>query len=254
MMRRAKLQCFARLLALVLLMLVPPSRSFSFAFDHDTVSDCAERTEDCEKDKIKFFQCPIACAKALEPPDESRRASSGLLHDEAFYELQATDVNGKTIHFENYEGYVTVIAALPRKQGELHFSSYSFFVECSDDSYLLSFITTRNAAVSQFYYEMLEHLHELYPYTLEILVVPLNKGVKIILAENPKVAVLEKSHPVLDLLQSRLHGKLDNADKATLYLISADGNTVEAFVSTNMPDFQRYLRFHFEKDLRKSEF
>jgi hypothetical protein len=52
----------------------------------------------------------------LQPENESQRSSSGLLNDEAFYELQATDVNGKNINFENYEGYVTVIAALPPKQ------------------------------------------------------------------------------------------------------------------------------------------
>lgn len=88
----------------------------SFAFDHDTAADCADRVKNCEKDKTTFFACPITCAKYLQPENESQRSSSGLLNDEAFYELQATDVNGKNINFENYEGYVTVIAALPPKQ------------------------------------------------------------------------------------------------------------------------------------------
>ena len=109
--------------------------------------------------------------------------------------------------------------------------------------------------VSQWYYEMLEHLHEVYPYTMEILVVPTeNKQLKIQPVDHPKVTLLPKPHAVLDLLKSSLQGTLDSDHKATLYLIGADGNTVEAIVSTNMPDFQRYLRFHFEKDLRKSEF
>jgi len=101
---------------------------------------------------------------------------------------------------------------------------------------------------------MLEHLHEVYPYTLEILVVPTEKGVEIVPHENPKVALVDGPHPVLTLLQKKMHGNLAHKDKATLYLVSADGNTVEAFVSTNMPNFQRYLRYHFQQDLRESEF
>jgi hypothetical protein len=99
---------------------------------------------------------------------------------------------------------------------------------------------------------MLEHLHEVYPYTLEILVVPLEEGVDISLVDNAKVALLDEPHPVLTLLKKGLH--LDSKGKATLYLVGADGNSVEAFVSTTMPNFQKYLRYHFEKDLRKSEF
>ena len=104
---------FVCILALLLLF----SIASPYAFDHDTAQDCAERTNDCSTDKITFFECPITCAQALEPAAESR-ASSGRLDDEAFYQLQATDVHGKKIHFENYEGYVTVIAAVPSQPGK----------------------------------------------------------------------------------------------------------------------------------------
>ena len=111
--------------------------------------------------------------------------------------------------------------------------------------------------MAQFYYEMLEHLHDVYPYTLEILIVPLEKDRtdNIVLHEKARVTLLAEPHPVLTLLNKGLHGKLESANKATLYLVGADGNTVEAFVSTSMPNFQRYLRYHFVKDLgKKSEF
>lgn len=102
---------------------------------------------------------------------------------------------------------------------------------------------------------MLEHLHEVYPFTLEILVVPLEKGVEIEPVENAKVAILPEPHPVLTLLKKGLFGNLaSDGNTATLYLVGADGDSVEAFVSTTMPNFQRFLRYHFEKDLKKSEF
>lgn len=189
----------------------------------------------------------------MQPENESQRSSSGLLNDEAFYELQATDVNGKNINFENYEGYVTVIAALPPKQqGEYGMTKWASLKH----EWLLSRVNIHSLGVSQWYYEMLEHLHEVYPYTMEILVVPSdNKRLKIQTVRDPKVSILPKPYAgMLDLLKGALHGTLNDEKKATLYLIGADGNTVEAFVSTNMQDFQRYLRFHFEKDLRKSEF
>jgi len=107
-------------------LLLPCYFASAYTFDHDTAQDCADRTKDCEKDKTTFFECPITCAQALEPPTESR-ASSGTLVDEDFYALQATDVNGKKIDFENYEGYITVIAALPKQKGELRGSGIPRF-------------------------------------------------------------------------------------------------------------------------------
>ena len=67
----------------------------SVAFDHDTATDCADRTKNCEKEKTTFFECPTTCAKYLQPDTESQRSSFGQLNDEAFYELQATDIHGK---------------------------------------------------------------------------------------------------------------------------------------------------------------
>jgi hypothetical protein len=100
---------------------------------------------------------------------------------------------------------------------------------------------------------MMEHLHAVYPYTLEIIVVPLKGKAKIVPHEKPKVTLLGGPHPVLDLLQKSLRGGIENGDKVTLFLVGADGNSVEAFVSTTMPDLQRYLRYHFVKDLSEHE-
>lgn len=104
-----------RSLLLLLLLAVAVAVS-GFRFDQDTGENCKERSiQECSTDKITYFQCPITCAKALEP--ESGASSSGSLDDEAFYELQAQDVNGNTIQFEKFQGYVTVIAAIPLLKG-----------------------------------------------------------------------------------------------------------------------------------------
>jgi hypothetical protein len=99
------------------LLLAVAAVAWGFRFDHDTGQNCKERTQDCSTDKTTYFQCPITCAKALEP--ESGATSSGPLNDEAFYDLQAKDANGKTVNFEKFEGYVTVIAAIPLLKGTI---------------------------------------------------------------------------------------------------------------------------------------
>lgn len=110
--------------------------------------------------------------------------------------------------------------------------------------------------VAQFHYEMLEHLHDVYPFTLEILIVPLQKGdAEIVPHEKPNVTILRPAaKPVLQLLHKSAHGSTMFTDKVTLYLVGADGNTVEAFVSPTMENFQRYLRYHFVQDLSPREF
>lgn len=108
-----------RFLALISTLQLRPSLMLvaSFAFDHDTADNCLDRIQDCTTTSNAFFECPITCAKALEPPAESR-ASSGSLDDEAFYDLKAINTKGKTFRFENLEGYVTVIAAVPLLPGK----------------------------------------------------------------------------------------------------------------------------------------
>lgn len=109
--------------------------------------------------------------------------------------------------------------------------------------------------VAQFHYEMLEHLHDVYPFTLEILIVPLHgEGAEIVPHEQPKVTLLRPAHSVLQLLHKSSHGSTMFTDRVTLYLVGADGNTVETFVSPTMENFQRYLRYHFVQDLSPHEF
>lgn len=116
MFQRTAFTCFFVTLLLTVLPRFASCASVAFAFDHDTGVNCDEySSNECETNKEIFFHCPISCAQALEPT--SQHSSSGRLDDEAFYQLKATDVNGKSIDFENYEGYITVIAALPKQAG-----------------------------------------------------------------------------------------------------------------------------------------
>lgn len=101
---------------------------------------------------------------------------------------------------------------------------------------------------------MLEHLHQVYPFTLEILIVPLEGDTEIRPQEKAKVQILHDGQDVLAMLQKGLHGTLAFEKRVTLYIVSANGDVVEAFVYTSMPNFQRYLRYHFVKELSESEF
>ena len=107
-----------QILSLLLLLIVVARTVSAFRFDQDTGENCSERTaQDCSRNKATFFECPIACAHALEPKSGDAATSSGRMDDEAFYDLKATDAKGKIIPFENYQGYVTVIATIPLLEG-----------------------------------------------------------------------------------------------------------------------------------------
>jgi hypothetical protein len=88
--------------------------------------DCSDRIDNCVKDETTFFDCPLACAKALEPPTD--RLASGPLDEETFSNMEAVTIDGRNIHFENLEGYVTVVAALPLLPGETMKIESPFFL------------------------------------------------------------------------------------------------------------------------------
>lgn len=50
--------------------------------------------------------CPESCHKHTTRPPETRRVPDD---EEDFFELSAKQSNGKVLHFENFEGYVTVV-------------------------------------------------------------------------------------------------------------------------------------------------
>jgi Glutathione peroxidase len=159
----------------------------TFHWDKDTAEDCEERATAgrCFKDSTTFYQCPVTCSKDLRIPDEAYMKQGETDDGEAFWELEVTMTNGKKMSFERYEGYVVLIVVMPLMPG-----------------------------MSQYYYDMLEHIHKVYPFTIEILVFPVRRedhpDVHLHLPETSKITVLPEliregdkieANPVLEYVE-----------------------------------------------------
>jgi hypothetical protein len=185
----------------------------AFQYKKDTEDNCADKVDNCTKSDNLWFQCPISCSQNFEK--EGSMAEVAVDEDpEEFYNLQVTKANGNIMELEDFEGYVTVYAILPLLPG-----------------------------MAQFYYELLEHVQSVYPYTVEMLVLPYRleeeQDVTIQLHEKPKVTVLQETmRPtnVLDFIANApiVAGNEETeffVDRVTVWLVSVDGRFFERLVS-----------------------
>jgi hypothetical protein len=122
-----------------------------YVLDKDTRNDCIQRIQECQTsatDHRFFLQCPMTCATALAQPGGIGRTTKDP--DEFFYPKLGVGmtIDGTEIAMEDLvDGYVTLFALIPM----LH----------------------PDSGMSQYYYELLEHVAALYKYTLQIVVIPI---------------------------------------------------------------------------------
>ena len=173
-------------LSLFLLVAFPPPAEATFTWDKDTVANCEERAEGgrCFQDATTFYQCPATCSKEIR--DRGLVKKHGETEEpESFWELEVKVSDGKKMSFERYEGYVTLVVVLPLMPG-----------------------------MAQYYYDMLEHIHKVYPFTIEIIVIPVRRedhpDLQLTVPEKSKILVLPEltrdgdkieSSPVLEYLE-----------------------------------------------------
>ena len=86
-----------------------------FEEDHD--KNCSSIISECKFDPNVWHKCPVSCAKHFEPTRAHRFHK--IDDPEKFYALSAVDSNGKTVDFENFNGYVTMVALVPTFPGKL---------------------------------------------------------------------------------------------------------------------------------------
>ena len=68
--------------------------------------------------------CPESCHKHTTRPPETRRVPDD---QEEFFDLSAKQSNGKVLHFENFEGYVTVVVNAARVCGKF-IARYIYYI------------------------------------------------------------------------------------------------------------------------------
>ena len=147
------------MMIMVLLLKVTVS-AFEFQHDEDPES-CHRRVQQqqqqqqpCTNDSRTWYECPITCSKQLE-----REGSMAEERDDPqqFFNLHVTTSKGTRYSLENNEGYITLFAVVPMMKG-----------------------------VSQYYYDVIEHISMVYKYTLVSIVYPY---------QNPKSATISFIRP-----------------------------------------------------------
>ena len=192
----------------------------SYVLDHDRALDCADRVDTCRSSDHTFFECPETCAASLDGGFQPIGLPPG--DPDKFYQLEAIIADGKTLSFDRFFGYVTVVAAIPLLAG-----------------------------MAQYYYELIKFIHQTYPYAVETIVLPFRlmqpkgddseeKVVEIKPKDNARTIVLGTvvshnllKHLVIQYLQSfRKNDPLAN-DKVTFFIVRHDGSQVERRVCPN---------------------
>lgn len=217
------------------ILLLLQDAAMSFQFKSDSLEDCSDRVSECLTSSTFWYDCPITCAESLQ-----LRGSMHEVHDdpEEFFQLEVTKADGKRLSLEDHEGYVNVYAVLPLEY----------------------------PGMAQFYYDMFEHIGTVFPFTVEIMVLPwqeppedhATKDVAARLVKNhekPRVLVLEstsQSTNELDYLTNAgvVAGNVEPTlyvDRVTIFLVTADGMFIERLVSPPMPLLERRISVHLKQ-------
>jgi len=211
----------------------------------DTGSNCEERAARGEC-KLNPGEMLKTCAATCERMGEVRKIQLEKVPDgkPTFYELgKVVDVRGKEHTLRQYEGYVTIVVTIPRICG----------------------LTER-------YYGALDHLEEIWPWSLEVVAFPF----RVVGQQAPtdadacpdheiadlspirKISVMEEvdingesTHPVFRYFKELFRindGKLDESEPM-FFLVNPDGSSVEAHYKSNPTHVKEYIRKHLEHDL-----
>jgi hypothetical protein len=204
------------------------SRSSKFKRD---IGDCSDlTTEACIQEIVTIQRCPIICSELLEEPGSIARPS-----DSEIYQQRVAKQDGKQMTLEEYEGYITLFVVIP---------------------------LVPNA---QYYYELVEHVHKIFPFTVEIMILPVpvvadddesdpHYG-EIIPQANSKVAFLkheDRTDFMIYLSESEVFGGEDNLhefanDRASIYIISANGQFVERMVAPKLIDLEKRIIVYLQQ-------
>ncbi len=237
--------CIALLSSLLLL-----PASLAFHFDEDTGSNCPERATagDCVKDSITFYECAHSCTKHYHREFNPEEQSDGHVDfPDYFYSLDmplaGQDPNAKkkkVVHFDRFEDYIVVVAVVPLVPG-----------------------------MAQYTYDMLDHLQKTFPYTLEVLYMPLlahekdeETAPKLVTKPNSKIIVTETqyhrdnfiyyfhvsalNHLTKNALSSR-DRELDR-DRATVFVVSINGKIIERMEQPSLVQLDKYVA-HYQREL-----
>ena len=222
-----RVRCWACLLLTFFCSTAASSAVLNSTFDKDQREDCNELKQKCTEDEEVWLACPLTCTIFLLQQGGMAQA----IDPESFYQLEFTTHEGKTFDLVDYEGYVTLFAAVPLLPG-----------------------------MSQYYYELIHHVQNIFPYTLETIVQPLHaeeqNGIHIKPHTNTPVVLLKEttvSAGQLDYFLNQIRPiagseSLDiRMDRVTFFIVSTDGKHIERLISPTMKMLERRVQVFLQE-------
>jgi hypothetical protein len=200
--------------------------------DEDKRDDCHNVMDKCTTDKDIWAECPQSCTLSLELLGSMNESTN----PEGFFELEFTTHQGKTFDLEDYQGYVTIFAVVPLMHG-----------------------------MSQYFYDIFDHVQNIYPYTIQTIVMPLKKDnaandVHIVPNPKSKVTLLEETDMSTHQLEyffskNRAIAGSDTmavaTDRVSVFLVSTDGVHMEKVISPTLRKLERRIQV-FLRELNKN--
>lgn len=219
----------------------------------DRLDNCDElvKKQECLTNPEQMMRdCPLACRKW----QESRyKVESTYIHEDEppFFQLSAKNATGSTLDFDMFDGYLTIVSNV-----------------------LKSCVPGQMEHI----FAMMEHLHDVWPYALEVLIFPFStperdeevkqfqmsigcdsyddamkkKGRRIHVMEEAKLNG-DDAHPVYKYLVKQFQRKLVDGkiptDTATFFIITPDGDHIEMHLGASPERIKHTIATHMERDL-----
>mmetsp|Transcript_26294 Transcript_26294/g.57696 ORF Transcript_26294/g.57696 Transcript_26294/m.57696 type:complete len:260 (-) Transcript_26294:14-793(-) len=227
---------------LILVVIVNASIVHAAATSVDKLPDCQSRAKrgECKSNPADMLKNCAASCEAVG----ARKVQVERIPDDhpTFYDLGVVrDAHGKDIDLRQFEGYVTIVVSIPRTCG----------------------LTER-------YYAALDHLEEIWPWSVEVVAFPFRIGQKVTdvdacpqhsvadLSEKRRISVMEEvdingsnTHRVFQYMKELFRiddGELDEVG-AMFFLVNPDGSTIEAHYRSSPTHVKDYIKKHLEHDL-----
>lgn len=248
----------------------PSSASVVRQLSRDAAEDCSERVDTCRSSSTTFLECPITCAKSLEP--DLPMVQGNAHNPEDFYKLSAkravADTDGdEFLDFELFDGYITLLAAIPMEYSAMAEHYYQMTeVLASLEAFrsvciILPFVSTpakENVKLSEEAQALLNKwtsnektgrhcaILEAYHHPYDI------ADHSIASADSAMSLDSQLQHVVLDYVENKVRRNQDEKDpfdhdKVTLFMVNYDGKKVERRVTPTLDKMKRVLKHYYDK-------
>lgn len=184
--------------------------------------------------------------------------------------MSARDANGKELSMENFEGYVTVIVNAARVCREQTAELLPLPPNLKSTRTHLSSHFHTHEEYTESFYDVLEHLHAINPWALEILAFPFNHPDIDISSCREDIETFEKkdghkihimetidingpgTHPIYQYLKKQFGMEEMDPNFSHYFFVNPDGNYIELHYGVSYNSLKTFVDHHVKVELGNS--